>query len=177
MEILNLKSSGIICRTDVGLYNENNTAYFLSVYGSPQQVKGIFSSLATGRDVQLLQGKDTLVDVLKRDYSDTLRFKGGKIGYGKQYGIIWSESIGEDVVFWMSKSDRLNVLSHTLNKRKIPYVKDWLPKMETVLQNEGYLTGIKGYGGCGGYICEWDDDAICDLLVELFMKEQVKLAT
>ncbi len=172
MEILNIKSSGIVCRSDAGLYNENtNVVYFLSIYGSPQQVKGISSSLAMGRDIELLKG-NTHAMYLKRNHSDTMRFKGSKIGYGKQYGVIWYENIGNDVIFWMSPNDKLAVFSDALNKRKIPYDIKWLPQLESMLLNNGYLSELQGYGGVGGYICEWDDDAICDLLLETFMKGQ-----
>ncbi len=163
-----LKAKGVTCRTDMGLYSSSsssNILRFASVYGAPQQVKAIFSVIATFNEVILL--KDDSQVRLARSYNSSLRFRGFSIGYGKQHGIIWDEKTGEDCIIWTSRDERLKALYNALSKRKVPFDKAWLPKLELLLGRGGFLSLLQGWGGIGGYECSWDDDAICDKIVKV----------
>jgi len=161
-----LSAKGVICKTDVGLYSNyysNNIVYFLSIYGAPQQVKAIFASLATGQRLEVTSGNESFS--LSRDYQSSLRFKGFSVGYGKAHGIIWQENIGQKCVIWTSPEERDIAFLNAISKRKIPFDKSWLQKMEVALKQKGFLTPLLGWGGIGGYVAKWADDAICELIV------------
>lgn len=65
--------------------------YFLSIYGSPQQVKAIFSLLASGRNIELIIEEKQIK--LERRGGFSLRFKGINLGYGKRHGLKWTEKL------------------------------------------------------------------------------------
>ena len=51
-DILQVRYEGVVCKTDAAVV-EADTIQFLSVYGAPQQTKGIFSALAASRPVTI----------------------------------------------------------------------------------------------------------------------------
>ncbi len=148
--------------SDMGLYDSSysaNKTYFLSIYGAPQVVKAVFSALATGREL-------TVNDDLKIQRGDDhLKFRGFSLGYGKQHGLIWIENLGENVVLWTSRDDRLKALYSAIARRNVPFDRDDLPKIEKILLKSGHLTRLDGWG-VEGYLCDWRDDEICDLIFD-----------
>jgi hypothetical protein len=143
--------------------------YFLSLYGSPQQVKAIFSLLASGRKIELIRDESRIG--LERKWGCGLRFKGITLGYGKRHGLVWTESISKNIIFWTSPEEKMKVLRSAIAKRRIPLEKAWLPEVEQLLLKKEYLIELSGWGGAGGYECRWQDDAVCDLIAEEIMKK------
>ncbi|MBE0427972.1 MAG: hypothetical protein IBX72_15195 [Nitrospirae bacterium] len=170
-DIVDIKCGGVACKSDLGLYSDHfrsNYVYFLSLYGSPQQVRAIFSLLSTWRQLEATIGSEKIH--IQREHQCSLRFRGYSIGYGKQHGIIWVEDIAERIVFWISPEEKLKALRYALSKRKIPFDASWISAIETLMGRNNHLESLKGWGGGGGYICNWNDDAICDLIAERLKK-------
>jgi len=173
MLIATIRSGGISCKSDMGLYDNISDyahLYFLSIYGSPQQVKAIFSMLASGRKIELII-EEKEID-LERRWGYSLRFKGINLGYGKRHGLIWTENIGRDIIIWTSPEEKIKVFHSAISKRRIPLEKAWLPEIEKLLLKEEYIKELKGWGGVYGYECRWEDDAICDLIAEEILKKE-----
>ncbi len=173
MLIATIKSGGVSCKSDMGLcdnLSDYSHLYFLSIYGSPQQVKAIFSLLASGHKIEVII-EERKID-LERKWGCSLRFKGINLGYGKRHGLVWTENIGKDIIIWTSPEERMKVLYSAISKRRIPFEKVWLPEIEQLLLKEEYLVKLKGWGGAGGYECRWDDDAVCDLIAEEILKKE-----
>ncbi len=171
VQVPTIAIKGVSCKTDMGLYSNqysDNTLSLLSFYGAPQQVKAIFSLLATGREAYVKDGDDTIKVI--RNHNTSLRFRGYSMGYGKQFGLLWDEKIDEKCIIWTSPAERENALCAAFAKRKIPFDKSWLLNLETVLGKEGYFSPLRGWGGLGGYEVSWDDNAICDVIVSLLTK-------
>lgn len=171
-DIVEIKHGGVTCKSDFGLYNEHysqNYVYLLSLYGSPQQVKAIFSLLSTLWYLEV-KIKDQNIHI-QREYKASLKFKGYSIGYGKQHGIIWAEDINERIIFWTSPEEKTKAFRNALSRRKVPFDPNWVPAIEILMLKNGYLEKLNGWGGVGGYFCKWDDDAICDLIAESLKKE------
>jgi hypothetical protein len=172
-DIVGIRCGGVTCKSDLGLYSDHfrsNYVYFLSLYGSPQQVRAIFSLLSTRRELEVIAGGEKIY--IQREYQSGLRFRGYSIGYGKQHGIIWVEDIAERIVFWISPEEKLKAMHYALSRRKIPFDPSWVSAIEDLLKRNDYLESLKGWGGVGGYICRWDDDAICDLIAERLKKKK-----
>jgi hypothetical protein len=172
-----IKAGGVSCKSDMGLYGayNSNYIYFLSIYGSPQQVKAIFSLLALGREILLIKDEE-VISPLRREFWSNFRFKSFSLGYGKRHGLAWSEGIGKDIIMWTSPEERLNALYSAISKRRIPFDRQWLPNIEALMLENNYLEELKGWGGAGGYNCKWDDDAICDLIAEEMLKDKGAVA-
>lgn len=167
--IAEIKAKGVLCKTDMGLYEPsyNNYLRLLSIYGSPQQVKAIFGVLASGYDCRVTI--DSKEITLERRYS-SLRFRSTSLGYGKRHGLIWSEGIGKNTIVWLSPEEKLKALRSAISRRRVPFDKSWINSIEEILLAEGYITELHGWGGIGGYKCDWDDDAICHLIAEKIIK-------
>ena len=58
----------------------------------------------------------------------------------------------------------MGALSLALSKRKIPFTSELVPDIERLLLKEGFLKELSGWGGISGYVCDWNDDKICDLV-------------
>jgi len=170
-----IKVGGVSCKSDMGLYDKKDYVYFLSIYGSPQQVKAIFSLLVMGRELLLIRDDNGAIS-LKRRWGGNFRFRAFSLGYGKRHGLIWSEGIGKDIIMWTSPEERLKALYSAISKRRIPFDRQWLPKIEVLLLRNNYLEELKGWGGTGGYNCNWDDDAICDLIAEEVLQNKGAIA-
>jgi hypothetical protein len=170
-EIRLIRSGGVICKSDAGLYAGNShrsAVKFLSLYGSSQQVRAIFALLVEGRDVQVVSVDNGEEDAfsISKEWQEGLRLKTYPIGYGKRHGLIFTEGLGREVILWVSHEEKERVLLSALSKRRIPFDREWLSELEKVLLDEGHLIEIQGWGGFGGYLCNWEDDGICDLIVK-----------
>ena len=165
-EIMVVESLGVTCKSDYGLYIDNNyenTIYVLSIYGAPQQTKALFSTIASGRTVNV---GETFLERPR----EAIRFKGTKIGYAKHHGLITSERVGKDIIVWTTEEDRLRQLNMALSVRRIPFEVETLPEIEKLLVSNNYITPLSGWGTIGGYIAAFNDDEICDLILsEVYM--------
>ena len=164
-DMKNIVYRGITVKTDIGLYirryGNTHTMVLLSIYGSPQQTKAVFSALASGREITLMP--DGIY--LDRPIDSTLRARGWSMGYGKHHMIIWDDEI-YDMAVWFDPSDRLRAFEKTLKNRKIPYSPEYLPELEKSLLEEERLVSLDGYGGIQGYKFTFTDDHACNLMVE-----------
>jgi hypothetical protein len=60
----------------------------------------------------------------------------------------------------------MKALDAALSRRRVPYDKGWLPDIQRLLIENGYLTRLEGWGGVQGYHAFWDDDNICDIIAK-----------
>jgi len=163
-DLRTVKMGGVSCLSDMGLYRKD--AYwsyikFLSIYGSPQEVKAILSGLVSRKPVEVSEAGEIEVS-----YYDRFRFRMFSLGYGKKHGLLRTESLGKSVIIWFSPEERLDAFSLALSKRKIPFSSEYLPDIERLLLKEEFITELSGWGGINGYECNWNDDAICNLIGE-----------
>ncbi len=167
-----VEHEGVSCKSDAGLYRERygKELQFLSIYGAPQQTKAIFSALAASKE--LLVGDDEF-----RRARDALRFRGFSLGYGKHHAIIWTAQLDVTLIVWTSDEEKRSRLRNILSRRRIPYEPQHLARLEKLLVDHGYLMALAGWGSIGGYACDFDDDAICDLIVaEIYHSRTRKVA-
>jgi len=162
-DLRTVKMGGVSCLSDMGLYRKDYWSYvkFLSIYGSPQEVKAILSGLVSRKQVEV-----SGVGELDVSCYDRFRFRVVSLGYGKKHGLLRTESLGESVIVWFSPEERLEALSLALSKRKIPFSPEYLPEIERLLLKEEFIVELSGWGGIKGYECNWNDDAICNLIGE-----------
>jgi hypothetical protein len=158
--ILNVEHEGVLCKSDAGVYREGyeNELHFLSVYGAPQQTKAIFSALAAFKELQIGDGAF-------RRPRDSLRFRGYSLGYGKHHGIIWTDRLDVSLIIWTSQEEKFIRLRIILSRQRIPYDPHDLARIEKLLVEHGYLIPLESWGSIDGYACDFNDDAICDLLL------------
>jgi hypothetical protein len=170
--ILTVEYEGVLCKSDAGVYGQGyeNELHFLSIYGAPQQTKAIFSALAASKE--LLIGEDAF-----RRTRDALRFRGYSLGYGKHHGIIWTDQLDVSLIVWSSDEEKRSRLRNILSRRRIPYDPQHFSRLEKLLIDHGYLLALDGWGSIGGYACDFDDDAICDLIIaEIYRSKTRKVA-
>lgn len=162
-----IRSGGVSCKSDAGLYlagSYKSTLKFLSIYGSPQQVRAIFALLVANRTIEVIDGKgETLT--LDRGW-DSMRLKTFSLGYGKRHGLIFIEGLGKGTILWTSPEEKERKLFSALSQRRIPFDREWLPKLEALLLEDDQLSPLSGWGGFEGYDCSLNDDRVCDLIVE-----------
>ena len=170
--IITVEYEGVVCKSDVGVYGDGyeNELHFLSIYGAPQQTKAIFSALAAWKELQI--GDDEF-----RRPRDALRFRGYSLGYGKHHGIIWTERLDVSLIIWTSEEEKEFRLRNVLSRQRIPYDPRDFARIEKLLLEYGYLASLKSWGKIGGYACDFNDDAICDLiLAEIYHSKSLKVA-
>jgi len=159
-----VRMGGVSCLSDIGLYRKDSYwshIKLLSVYGSPQEVKAILSGLVSRRTIEVSE-----VGEIEVSYYDRFRFRMVSLGYGKKHGLLRAESLGERMIVWFSSEERLEAFSLALSKRKIPFSPEILPDIERLLLEKEFITELSGWGGINGYECDWNDDAICNLIGE-----------
>lgn len=156
---------GVQVKSDICLYesgyHNGGKLVLLSIYGSPQQVKAIYGALASGKIIETGSGTDSGTDI-SRSMWQPLRFRGTTLGYGKQHGLVWVENIGDYIIY--RDDARCHAITETLKKRKIPFLSEWIPWIESMLRQKEYLKPLEGWGA-RGYACRWDDDAICEDII------------
>jgi hypothetical protein len=158
--ILTVEHEGVVCKSDAGVYSagHQNEIHFLSIYGAPQQTKGIFSALAAGKEL-------AIGDQGFQRPRDALRFRGYSLGYGKHHGIIWTDKLDVSLIIWTSEEEKHARLRTILARRRVPYDPDDFERIEQLLLEHGYLVLLESWGRIDGYKCDFNDDAICDLIL------------
>ena len=170
--ILAVEYEGVLCKSNAGVYGQgyDNELHFLSVYGAPQQTKAIFSALAASKELYI--GDDEF-----RRPRDALRFRGYSLGYGKHHGIIWTDRLDTSLIIWTSEEEKQSRLRNVLSRQRIPYDPHDLGRIEKLLVEHGYLTALASWGSIAGYACNFNDDAICDLIIaEIYHSQTRKVA-
>ena len=164
-EIAHVRYEGISCKADAVVV-EGAAIQFLSIYGAPQQTKGIFSALAASRLV-------TIGEELYSRPPQAMRYKGFSLGYAKSHGVIYSEDLGRSIVLWTSIEEKERRLRQALGRRKIPYDPKDFGKFERILRDNEYLVPLHTLvGSISGCRCEFNDDAICDHLVQTLYRKR-----
>lgn len=103
MNIKTIRSCGVAVKSDFGLYNDsggNKTLILLSIYGSPQQTKAVFSALAESKAVKVLP------DSYELTRPSSLRGRGRSIGRGRHHMVIWSEEGLADGIIWFDEKPK-----------------------------------------------------------------------
>jgi hypothetical protein len=161
-----VRYEGVSCGTDAVLVEGEDTIQFLSIYGAPQQTKGIFSALAASK----------LVSIGEDFYSrppQAMRYKGFNLGYAKSHGVIFSEDLGRSIILWTSDEEKERRLRQALTRRKIPYDPKDLGELEKILRDHDNLRPLRTLvGAIAGYRCEFNDDEICDHLVRTIYRKR-----
>ncbi len=163
-----VRAGGVVCKSDMGLVEMgrySNELLFLSFYGSVQQVRALFSLFATGHELKIVSRDGEEFSATKRFGAES-RQKTFSLGYGKRHSLIYTADLHKEAVIWLSPEERLDCFRLALMKRRIPFDLEWLPDLEALLLEEDYLKELSGWGGIGGYRCSWQDDEICNLIVE-----------
>ena len=167
-----LKVKGVSCKSDAALFS-GGRGYFLSIYGSPQQVRAIFAQFIQGTEITAVTGADTFC--FSRGCGDGIhyRFRGCSISYGKYHGLIWLEDIGERLIIWASPEERTRALRMAFSRRRVPFLDEWLSGIGNMLVEKEYLEKLNGWGDLGGYfIASWNDDEICNLVASGFLMKK-----
>lgn len=163
-----IRSGGVSCKSDAGLYLAGpykSTLKFLSIYGSPQQVRAIFALLVANQTIEVIDGEGRIV-YLDRGWVDGMRLKTFSLGFGKRNGLIFIEGLGKGTILWTSPEDKERKLFSALSQRRIPFDREWLPELEALLLEDDQLSPLSGWGGFEGYDCSLNDDKVCDLITE-----------
>jgi len=159
-----IRMGGITCLSDMGLYqNKGNSNWIklLSLYGSPQEVRAVLSGIVSRKWIEVSGIGET-----GASYDEKFRFKTTLIGYGKRHGLLRSEDGEGSLILWLSPEEKIDALNLALSKRKIPFTPEFVPDIEKLLLRKGFLEELSGWGGISGYLCNWNDDKICDLIGE-----------
>ena len=157
-----IRMGGITCLSDMGLYhNKGNSNWIklLSLYGSPQEVRAVLSGIVSRKWIEVSGIGET-----GASSDEKFRFKTTLIGYGKRHGLLRSEDSEGSLILWLSPEEKIGALNLALSKRKIPFTPELVPDIEKLLLRKGFLEELSGWGGISGYVCNWNDDKICDLI-------------
>jgi len=137
----------------------NYEPVFLSMWGSEIQCRGIFAALAQFCTVTV--GDKTI----SRSWSNKLRYRSKKIGYGKYHAITWEESLSEKAVVFFRSEEENSTWEKFFKKRLIPVANEWIPDIVRILIEQELVTVLAGLNAYG-YILDINDDKVCDLIVE-----------
>jgi len=165
---MSVRSGGVSCKPDAGLYLANSyrsTLRFISIYGSPQQVKAMFALLVANQSIEVVDGEEKTVS-LDKGWVDSIRLKTFPLGYGKRHGLIFIEGLGKGTILWTSPEEKERALFSALSKRRIPLDREWLPEIEALLLEDEQFIPLHGWGGFNGYDCSLNDEKVCDLIAE-----------
>ena len=81
------------------------------------------------------------------------------------------------LIIWTSEEEKESRLRNVLSRQRIPYDPRDFARIERLLVEHGYLTALESWGRIGGYACDFNDDAICDLiLAEIYHPKNLKVA-
>lgn len=111
MDIKTIRSCGVAVKSDFGLYSDsggNKFLILLSIYGSSQQTRAVFSALAESRAVKVLP------DTFELARPSSLRGKGRSIGRGRHHMLIWSEEGLADGIIWLAEKPKEDPKSSNL---------------------------------------------------------------
>src|SRR3990172_6847189 len=160
--IKTLKVDGVTVRSDFGLYRDsggNKSLILISIYGSPQQTKAVFSSLAENKAVKVLP------DAYELDRPSALRGKGRAIGMGRQHMLIWSEEDLAGGVVWFDENVEEKQVGHgSFGAAEEAAFVRWLG--EKIVKEEDVIV-FGRWGGIRGYEVSVEDDRLCDLMLKI----------
>lgn len=103
MDIKTIRSCGVAVKSDFGLYSDSGgskSLILLSIYGSSQQTKAVFSALAESRAVKVLP------DAYELTRPSSLRGRGRSIGRGRHHMLLWSEEGLADGIIWFEEKPK-----------------------------------------------------------------------
>jgi len=159
--IVTAKYNGVEALCDMCLYEKLHAAtcrlVVMSLYGSESQCRAIFAALTQWQHVEI-------ADARVRS-GGNMRYKSAKVGYGKYHAVIWCDSPVEKAVICFDGEDENDAWGKFFDNRKVPLIKEWLPKLASALVEAEYVTVLDGIGA-SGYLVDTSDDKICDLIVE-----------
>lgn len=163
-DLIEVRFQGITAISDAVIYEpphygEDNTFILMNIYGSESQVRGIFSAIVSGEEITVNGSK-----VSRNYYNSTMKFKSWKIGYGKYQALIRNENLLSECI--LSTGDTLNAWDSFLKKRRIPYLREWIPSIRMYLEQEGLAERLTALG-LFSRAWRWkaSDDEVCDLIV------------
>lgn len=158
--VMTARFSGVEALCDICLYEkaygDTYTLVLMSLYGSESQCRAIFAALTQWKYIE--------INGVSVRSGGNMRYKSTRVGYGKYHAVVWCDNPisktvlcfgGDDIAAWDS----------FLQKRLIPYVKEWIPKIVDCLLDTEAATVLEGFGA-DGYIVNTSDEAICNLIVE-----------
>jgi hypothetical protein len=166
---------GITAITDVALWKESPyssdsdcTFVFMNMYGSESQLRGIFSAIAS-HNVVTIKNDDSEI-FLSRNWQSFLRYKSWKIGYGKYQALIWDETLLSECIVSANGKD-MEAWETFLKKRRVPFLREWIPNIVSVLEKEELIKELHGVGRLRGWHWMASDNEVCDLIVkEIYTK-------
>lgn len=163
-DLIEVRFQGISAISDAAIYEpprygEDNTFILMNIYGSESQVRGIFSAIASGEEITVNGAK-----VIRNYYNSTIKFRSWRIGYGKYQALIRDENLLSECI--LSTGDALNAWDNFLKKRRIPYLREWMPSIRMRLEREGLVERLSAFG-LFSRAWRWkaSDDEVCDLIV------------
>lgn len=144
------------------LYNDHATVVLLSLYGSENQLRGIFSALASNYEINLSS------EILTRGWDGNIRFKDWRTGYGKYHALIWNEKLISECIIAF-KPGKEEVWESFLQRKRIPILKEWIPQIAGILEKEGLVETLEGIN-LRGWHFKASDDEVCDWIVKKIYK-------
>lgn len=170
---------GITAITDVALWEESPyssgsdcTFAFMNIYGSESQLRGIFSAIA-GHNTVTVRKKESEIS-LSRNWQGFMRYKSWKIGYGKYQALMWDETMMSECIVSANGND-LEAWEMFLKKRRVPFLREWLPDIVRLLAKEELIRELKGTGELIGWRWMASDNEVCDLIVKEIYKISAEL--
>lgn len=162
---------GITAITDIVSTTHYREMVLISAYGSESQLRGIFSALATSRTIKYYSQDEESLAITRGE--GLLRYKSFKFGYGKYHAVMWDEILIKDCIIPFQGETTLQAWERFLQFRKIPYIAEWIPRIEKLCLKEGIITKLEG--SLKGYYWTGSDDEVCDLIVKDLYKNKTKL--
>jgi hypothetical protein len=92
----------------------------------------------------------------------------------KAHGLFWQEDIDRNAVFWLSPGQRDQAMRAAISRRTIPFLPEWLPAIEQILIEQEIFIPLHGWGDVEGYAAMWNDEQVCDLIVEKIFKTKTR---
>jgi hypothetical protein len=172
-DILRISCKGITAVADTVLWQAtkyDSIFSFLNYYGSESQIRGIFASITSGDPliVEDLSGKRSI----RKNYPSSMKLKSWRFGYGKYQAALRDDNILSECVIDLNNSP-VDAWDLFLKKRRIPYLKEWIPSIMRLLEKEGLATPLSGYGKLKAWRWTATDDEACDLIVKKIFKKAV----
>lgn len=164
---------GISAMSDMALWKpetySDNTFTLMNLYGSESQLRGIFSAIVSSDTVEVKDGKKS-VKVSRSFYQSSMKYKSWKMGYGKYQALVRDDNVLSECI--IASGDVISAWDTFLKKRRIPYLKEWIPKIIRLLERDELVTRLEGLGylsNCWHWTAS--DDEVCDLIVNEIFKE------
>jgi len=172
-ELLRISCKGITAAADTVIWQA--TTYdsiftFLNYYGSESQIRGIFASITSGDPLIVESSNDK--KNLRKNYPSSMKLKSWRFGYGKYQAVLRDDNILTECIIDLNSSP-VEAWDMFLKKRRIPYLKEWIPSIMRLLEKEGLVTLLSGYGKLKAWRWVATDDEVCDLIVKKIFKKAV----